>query len=90
MRKLPRDFKLHWGKGVIAEEASAQTPFHEPCIQLLQFEDGSRSLRFCTYNHQGRFQRVPLIVSEEAIEALRESVQANPGIRELIEKLAAP
>ena len=90
MRKVPRSFKLHWGNGVVAEEASAQTPYHEPCIQLLEFDDGSRSLRFCWYNHDGRFQRSPLIVSEDAIEALRESVKANPDVRELIEKLVAP
>src|SRR5439155_1627025 len=59
LRKVPRPFDLHWGKGVIAEEASVVTPFHEPAIQLLAFEDGSRSLRFCAY-HKGSFARMLL------------------------------
>ena len=88
LRNVPRGFNLHWGGGAIVEEASAQTQHHEPCIQLLEFEDGSRSLRFCYYNHDGRFQRSPLIVSEDAIEALREAVKANPSIRDLIQRLA--
>src|SRR2546430_1071987 len=29
LRKVPRPFDLHWGKGVIAEEASVVTPFHD-------------------------------------------------------------
>ncbi len=87
LRNTPRNFKLHWGGGVVAEEASAQTQHHEPCIQLLESDDGSRSLRFCYYNHDGRVQRSPLIVSENAIESLRDSVKANPGIRDLIQKL---
>ncbi len=87
-RPLPRSFKLHWGGGLITEEASTPTQHHEPTIQLLEFEDGTRSLRFCHYNLHGRFQRSPLIVDEEAISHLRDAVQANPGIRELIRKLA--
>ncbi len=33
-RRVPRPFDLHWGRGVIAEEASVLTPFHQPTIQL--------------------------------------------------------
>jgi len=86
LRKVPRPFELHWGKGVIAEEASTITEFHEPTIQLLAFDDGSRSLRFCVY-HKSSFGRMPLIVSEEHLEALAREVKRSPRIRRLLKKL---
>jgi hypothetical protein len=84
--KVPRPFDLHWGKGVVAEEASTVTPFHEPTIQLLAFEDGSKSLRFCAY-HGSSFSRMPLIVSEDHLEGLAKEVKKNPQIREFLRKL---
>ena len=86
-RPVPRSFKLHWGSGSVAEEASIQTQHHEPCVQLLEFEDGTRSLRFCYYSLAGRFQRSPLIMSEDVIDLLRPEVMANPAIRDLIRRL---
>ncbi len=86
LRKVPRPFELHWGKGVITEEASILPPFHEPTIQLLKFDDGTRSLRFCVY-HKSYFGRVPLIVSEEHIEALGREVKKNPQIQRLLKRL---
>lgn len=86
LRKVPRPFDLHWGKGVIAEEASVLTPFHEPTIQLLAFKDGSRSLRFCAY-HDSSFARMPLIISEEHIGALAKEVKKSPQIRKLLKRL---
>lgn len=85
-RKVPRPFELHWGEGVIAEEASVKTPFHEPTIQLLAFDDGSRSLRFCVYQDTS-FARMPLIISDEHIAALGREVKRNPRIRALLKKL---
>jgi len=85
-RKVPRPFELHWGKGVIAEEASVKTPFHEPTIQLLAFDDGSKSLRFCAY-HGSSFARMPLIISDEHVDALGKAVKKSPQIRRLLKKL---
>lgn len=85
-RKVPRPFDLHWGKGFVSEEVSAVTPFHEPTIQLLSFEDGSKSLRFCTY-HGSSFARVPLIVSEDHLGALAKEIRKSPGIRTMLKKL---
>lgn len=85
-RKVPRPFDLHWGKGVISEEASTLTEFHEPTIQLLAFADGSRSLRFCAY-HGSSFARMPLIVSESHLSALGKEVKKNPGLRRMLKKL---
>jgi hypothetical protein len=90
-RKLPRRFEMHWGAGEIVEEASFEGEWHEPCIQLMRWTEGEGagglSLRFCTYNHGGRFQRSPLMVSEADIEGLRQALQATPALRSLLKRL---
>ena len=86
-RRIPRDFNLHWGKGQIVEEAFSEGQYHQPSIQLLEFEDGSLSLRFCYYNHDGRFQRSPLIMGGEDIDRLRDAVAVNHRLRDLLRQL---
>ncbi len=86
-RALPRPFELHWGRGQITEEAVTSTRYHAPAIQLLEYEDGSRSIRFCYHDLRGRFQRSPLMVSEETLPALRQSLRACPRLRMLLKRL---
>ncbi len=86
-RAIPRSFELHWGKGQIVEEAVTKTRYHEPAIQLLEFDDGSQSVRFCYYDLRGRFQRSPLMVSEELLPSLRKSLRACPRLHRLLKKL---
>jgi hypothetical protein len=90
-RKVPRKFSLHFGSGVVAEEATYSGEFHEPTIQLLDFTDGeaagSITLRFCSYNHRGQFMRDPLLLSEADLESLREAVRQTPRIRALLQRL---
>ncbi|HZT07448.1 MAG TPA: hypothetical protein VFC51_10500 [Chloroflexota bacterium] len=90
-RPIPRPFTMHWGAGVVAEEASYVGEYHEPCIQLLQYTEGpaagSYSVRFCFYSHDGRFQRSPLLVGEEEIEGLREAITRTPRLREILKRL---
>ncbi len=49
-RAVPRSFALHWGRGLITEEATASTRYHARAIQLLEFEDGARSIRSCYHD----------------------------------------
>lgn len=90
-RKIPRRFEMHWGAGDIIEEAVATGEWHEPSIQLMQYTEGeaagSLTLRFCTYNLEGRFQRSPLMVSEADIEGLRAAIRSTPRIRDLLARL---
>jgi hypothetical protein len=76
---------------VIAEEARVIGPHHEPCIQLLEYTDGEAAgtfdVRFCFYDHAGRFQRSPLIMGEENIEAMRKALESAPRLRELLRRL---
>lgn len=81
-----RRFKLHWGGGWITEEARSITKYHEPSIQLLSFDSGLKSLRFCYY-HDGVFQGGPLILSESHLAALRREIRKNKRLHALLKKL---
>ena len=76
-RKLPRPFTMHWGGGQVVEEAWFESEFHQPTIQLLQYDDGPMageiSIRFCSFVG-GRFQRSPLIINETDLEPLKEAI----------------
>jgi hypothetical protein len=85
-RVLPRPFGMHWGSGFIVEEASAETPYHEPTIQLLEYEDGSQTLRFCFYRGS-RFGRGPMMIDAEYLPQFAESLRDAPRIRELLERM---
>lgn len=90
-RKVPRKFSLHFGSGVVAEEATYSGEFHEPTIQLLEFTDGEAAgsllLRFCSYNHRGAFMRDPLLLSEADIAALRSALEGTPKLHALLKRL---
>ncbi len=86
-RTTPRPFDLHWGSGQIAEEATYAGEHHEPAMQLLQFEDGSLSVRFCYYDHAGRFQRSPLIVNSSEVDGIRQALKNTPRLREFLREL---
>jgi hypothetical protein len=73
----PKTFNMHWGSGIIAEEAIHDGEHHRPTIQLMEFDDGSLSIRFCHYSHNGRFQRSPLIVGESEIDGLRRGTRQH-------------
>ena len=84
-------FSFHWGSGYVAEEAQVQGPYHSPTIQLLRYTDGEAagglSIRFCYYSHSGRFQRSPLMMSEEEIQMMREALKETPELRGLLVRL---
>jgi hypothetical protein len=89
----PRGFALHWGKGIIEEEVRVAATYHHPTIQLLKFTEGaakgSREIRFCYYDHRGRFQRSPLIIDEADIPELRKALAKTPRLKRLLQKLVA-
>jgi len=89
-RDIPRPFTMPWGNGEIIEEATAVGEYHEPAIQLLRYEDGSLSIRFSHYDHRGRFQRSPLMISSGTIAGLRRSLAETPRLRALLMKLVMP
>ncbi len=87
MRKVPRPFKMPWSKGMVVEEVSITSKYHEPTIQLLKFENGDKAIRFCSYN-KGRFNRSPLIIDEKDLRRLRSEIVKGKEIRKLISQLS--
>ena len=86
VRRVPRKFEFHWGKGIVKEEVSVLTPYHEPTIQLLQYDTGERALRFCVY-HGRQFSRVPMIIDEQTLGRLGAEVRKNRSLHRLLKKL---
>jgi len=84
----PREFALHWGRGIIEEEVQIETAYHRPTIQLLKFTEGDAAgtyeIRFCHYDLRGRFQRSPLIVDASDLPRLRRALKAAPKLRKLL------
>jgi hypothetical protein len=89
--KKAKNFSLHWGSGVVEEEVQTAGPYHRPTIQLLKFLDGeaagSWQIRFCYYDHAGRFQRSPLIIGNDDLPALRAALRRTPRLRALLKRL---
>ena len=87
-----RSFSLHWGSGVIEEEVQIETKYHRPTIQLLKFTEGEAAgtyeIRFCHYDHRGRFQRSPLIIMEDDVAALKKSLAHAPKLNRMLKRLA--
>ena len=84
-RAVPRPFSFEWGKGLVIEEASVKVQMSghswEPAIQLLRFEDGSETLRFCVF-HGKQFSRMPLLASPDELAALFKEASRHPQIRD--------
>src|SRR5262245_42416752 len=86
-RQVPRPFFFPWGSGQIVEEAAFRGKHHEPCIQLLQFDDGTELIRFCSYTLAGRFERNSWLAGQEEIASLGPALKATPRISALLQKL---
>lgn len=86
-----KKFSLHWGSGVIAEEVQIVTPYHRPTIQLLKFTEGpakgSEEIRFCVYDHRGRFQRMPCIIDANDLSKLCTELDKAPRLQKLLSRL---
>jgi hypothetical protein len=86
-----KTFNLHWGSGIVEEEAVIETPYHKPSIQLLKFTEGEANgqyeVRFCFYDHRGRFQRSPMILDERYLTEMREALSHTPKLQKLLSKL---
>lgn len=90
--RVPRPFAMHWGSGQIVEEASFEGAHHVPAIQLLEYTDGEAagrtSVRFAHFNSRGQFQRAPLMISDDEVDALRDAVARTPRLRALLLRIA--
>ena len=87
MRKVPRPFKMPWGNGMVVKEVSITSQYHEPTVQLLQFDNGDRAIRFCSYNKR-KFSRSPLIIDEKDLRKLGNVIKKEKEISKLISRLS--
>jgi hypothetical protein len=91
MSKPNRPFSFHWGSGHVAEEARVEGQHHVPTIQLLEYTEGEAagqvSLRFCSYNHRGQFQRSPLMMSPVEVDDMRAALRQTPKLLALLSRL---
>ena len=87
MRKVPRPFKMPWGNGMVVKEVSITSQYHEPTVQLLQFDNGDRAIRFCSYN-KGKFSRSPLMIDEKDLRKLGNVIKKEKEISKLISRLS--
>jgi len=78
---------MPWGNGMVVEEASITSQYHEPTVQLLQFDNGEKAIRFCSYN-KGRFSRVPLMIDEKDLKKLGNAIKKEKEISKLISTLS--
>lgn len=85
---VPRPFELPWGKGRITAEVSIETPYNEPTIQLLEFDDGAKAVRFCLC-HRGDMLDKPVIVDEADMPRLRRELQRSPKLAALLKQLVS-
>jgi hypothetical protein len=87
----PKTFSLHWGSGVIEEEAQIETRYHRPTVQLLKLTRGqaagSYEIRLCHYDLKGRFQRSPLILDAADVPRLGRALRRTPKLRRLLGRL---
>lgn len=85
-RKIPRPFKMPWGKGLIIEEASYRAQHHEPTIQLMEYPDGQLSIRFCYYS-KGVFHRAPLMLDTRDMKQLKAALRTTPRLKKILSSL---
>ena len=78
---------MPWGKGQVVDEVSAHDQYKEAVIQLIEWEGGGQTLRFCQYWPDGRFQRQPMMIGTDDIAALREAIRSNPRLCALVRQL---
>ena len=91
MRKKPKTFSLHWGSGIVEEEAQIQCEYHNPTIQLLRFTEGEAKgaleIRFCHYDHGGRFKRSPLILDAKDVPRFKRALEKTPKLKKLLAQM---
>jgi hypothetical protein len=78
---------MPWGSGRIVEELTIQCPRWESTIQLMEYEDGARALRFCYYS-EGHFGRGPMIPGEEDLERVGRAIERTKMIKTVLKRMA--
>lgn len=86
--KIPRPFNFKkLGKGEIIEETEVEYKGWAPVIQVLEFENGKKMLRFCYYVRSGELAPRALSIDTDDIDNLREEIKRKPQVRKFLQSL---
>ena len=78
---------MPWGRGHVVDEVSSPDEYKEAVIQLIEWEGGGETLRFCQYWPDGRFQRQPMMIGVEDLSAMRAALRSNDRLFRLVRQL---
>ena len=85
---IPRPFNFSKiGGGEIIEEVAVEYEEWAPAIQLLEFDDGRKMLRFCYYVKGGKLAPRALSIDETDVQNLRKEIKKNPQVRNFLQQL---
>jgi len=76
------------GEGRVVEVATAAWPGHEPCLELIERQDGSHAVRFLAYV-DGQPHLGPLVLEEGAVAALASALSSAPRLKALLARLVS-
>jgi hypothetical protein len=85
--EIPRPFNFQQLGGEITEEVAIEYEEWAPAIQLLEFEDGRKMLRFCYYVKSGQLAPRALSLDETDVYNLRKEIQKNPHVKHFLQQL---
>ena len=86
--EIPRPFNFKGlGSGNIIEEATVEYEHWAPAIQVLEFENGKKVMRFCYYVRSGKLAPRALYIDEDDIDNLREEIKKKPQVRNFLQRL---
>ncbi|MBI4861863.1 MAG: hypothetical protein HY815_16640 [Candidatus Riflebacteria bacterium] len=80
--------ELPWGKARIIEVVNVAWTHHHPSLELLEFPDGRRALRFAAY-FEGDPVRGPLVLDEAALSTVAAVAAGSPAIRSFLARLGS-
>ncbi len=87
-KEIPRPFNFKkLGKGEIIEEVAVEYEDWAPAIQVLEFENGQKVLRFCYYAKSGELAPRALYVDNTDVANLREEMKKKPRVRKFLQSL---
>lgn len=77
-----------WARAHILEVVTVEAPHQDVALELLEFENGQRSLRFAAYS-KGKLVEGPLVLHDEDLTRVAQAASRSPSIHEFLVRLAA-
>jgi hypothetical protein len=76
-----------WARAHILEAITVDAPHQDVALELLEFENGQRSLRFAAYS-KGKLVDGPLVIHDEDLDRIAQAAGRSPSILEFLGRLA--